>query len=236
MSSNSTTVATDQKVANAGELNAPQANSNAAQANAAGSNALRAGNDASIRIDQSVKDSRNFGTQLGDLKLGNGSSVTVTTADPALAALAMDLQRQTAADSVAGQAYTAAAALNANSDVSRAALSANLGAVSQSLATVQATNADAFATQRDAIAALQEADKRRERITTEAINAGLDMGRQASASAEEVTRNALDKLAEQRAPDGANLVKVALWVVAAVALVFGLRALPRLFRRPAPRS
>ncbi len=170
-------------------------------------------------------DARNFGTQLEGLKVGNNSSINVTTSDPALAAAAMDLQRQTAADSVAAQAYTAAQALNANSGVSQAALASNLGALSQSLATVQATNADAFATQRDAIAALNEADKRRERITTEAINAGLDMGRQASSSAEETVRNALTKLAEQRAPDGANVVKIALWVVAAVAGVLALRFL-----------
>jgi hypothetical protein len=113
--------------------------------------------------------------------------------------------------------------LSAGYDFGRSALEQNSRIVGAGFDFARETNSEAFETQRAAIEALQASDQRRERATTEAINAGLDLGRQASASAETVTQNALAKLAEQRAPDGANLTKVALWVVGALAAVFGLR-------------
>lgn len=192
----STTSATDNRTTTAGDQTAPQ-NIGTRNQQANGEGSVSAGG--AVRIDQ--RDERNFGTSLDNLKAGNNATINVSTSDPALAA----------------------AALQIGSDTAKAALLTNLGAVTESLYSVNLAGLSAAETQRAAIEALQASDQRRERATTEAINAGLDLGRQASASAETVTQNALAKLAEQRAPDGANLTKVALWVVGALAAVFGLR-------------
>lgn len=207
--SSSNTTALDNRVTTAGDQAAPiVSGSRNTQANGEGSIATK-GN---VAVTQT--DSRNFGTSVDNLKAGNGSTINITSSDPALAGLTVAMQAQTAAD-----------ALGANVELGRAALAANLGAVERSLSTVDTTNAAAAATQAAAIAALKEADIRRDRATTEAINAGLDLGRQSAAAAEAVTQSALTKLADQRAPDGANLTKIALWAVVALAAVFGLRLL-----------
>jgi hypothetical protein len=160
-----------------------------------GKSGVQALGDGSIATNGNVRveqvDERNYGTSLERVQVGAGGTVNVTTADPALAA----------------------AAIQANSDTARAALVANLAASQSALA---------FGGQTVGLAA--ELAQKNKEITTQTINASLDQAREAAARSESVVQSALSKLADQRAPDGANLTKVVLWIVGALAVVLGLSA------------
>ncbi len=323
-SSTSTTNAEDQKVSTGGDVGAPILTGDGSVQG--GGQVFSAGYKSTIAIGgDTVTDSRNFGTQLGPI--GAGASVNVTTADPALAAAAIQAQSDTARDALvtnlgttalalesaqianeraqaAGLAYGAQAlqgiqqatgdALASNAlatgralDLGEFAIAANAAAnesandlsrvaIASNVAVSDAANARAFdfgalalgandAANARAVAAAaasqqgaldfgalalgsalasnetvsgrafdfgaQSVDlvgdllqKNRE-ITSQTINAALDQSREAAARSENVVQSALSKLADQRAPDGANIVRVVLWIVGALAAVFALRAL-----------
>lgn len=247
-SSSSTTTATDARVTTGGDQTAPIQAGSARSQQANGDGSLAAGRD--VKISTSSEDNRNFGTSLDGLKIGNGSTLNVTTADPALAAAAIGASGETARLAMLSNLATVDAALTqnqetsarafdfgsvalaANADTNRAALEFGSDALAQNTETSRVALAANSKTISDALTALAEVDRRRDQATTQAINAGLDLGRQASASAEAVQQNALNKLAEQRAPDGANLTKIAL---AAIVALFGY-ILFRSLRSSKPRE
>lgn len=143
-------------------------------------------------------------------------------------ARADETARAALAANVAGQdrAFTFADSAGARTlDAARAALAANLTAQQNALTTVQAVNDGAFGLQATTLANIAELDRRRSIETTNTINSATDQAREAAARSESIVQSALNKLSDQRAPDGANTVKIVLYIALAFAAIFGLRAL-----------
>ena len=128
-------------------------------------------------------------------RVGNNSNVNITTSDP----------------------LVAMASIEATSQTSRDALAAQLAAQTRALQTVDASTAGTFA-------AFEAMDQRRSQAVSQTINSATDQAREAAARSESIVQNALNKLADQRAPDGSNVVKIVLGIVVALAVVLGLRA------------
>ena len=191
VSSSSTTNANAQQVGVGGDANAPLAGAGSAQANAAGSIAAR-GN---VRVD--TTDARNFGTQVE--RVGNNSNVTITTSDPTVALGAIMTQHE-----------TAAAALGANVAAQRDALAAaqNLGGMSYEFAG-------------SVLERFDRVEANRQQATLESINSARTQAEDANSRSESIVRDALGKLADQRAPDGAATAKT-LVVLVVAAVVLGL--------------
>ncbi len=128
-------------------------------------------------------DQRNLGNQIS--KVGDDSAVTITTSDPTVAL-----------GSILAQHETAASALAANVAAQRDALEAaqNLGGLSYEFAG----------------SVFNRAEANRQQATLEVINSARSQSEDANSRSESIARDALGKLAEQRAPDGAATTKLVL--------------------------
>jgi hypothetical protein len=194
----------------------PVGNNNRGTANQEGLVNLNAGGDVSLRADNNSRDYGlgDFSNVRGDVSL----QVESLDADVALAALAANTTGQS----------------RALDSVDRANQLAALGTLG-ALDTVDKTVAGAFATtDRTVDRALDSIDTDRARsadsvdlalralstATLEAQNTARDQVERVTVSASETTKNALDKLAEQRAPDGANYTKLLITAVIAGALAW----------------
>ena len=137
-------------------------------------------------------DQTNTGTQIS--KVGNNSNVTITTSDPTVAL-----------GSIVAQHETAAAALAANVAAQRDALTAaqNLGAMSYDFAGN----------------VIDRVEANRQQATLEMIHSSRSQAEDANSRSESVIRDALGKLADQRAPDGAATAKTLLVLVGAAVLL-----------------
>lgn len=214
-SQSSATTATDTKVGVAGDQQAPILSGVRSQ-QANGQNSVSAGGN--VRQSTEVTDNTNNGTQLENLKLGAGASVVIEQLSDDVALEAITAQGETAAAALQSNLDFGRAALSANRDTSLAALQTNRETTQSALDTVLGVSGDAFDFGRDAIDTVNQASRQQYAASIGAINASNQTAQQAASASESIVRDALGKLADQRAPEGTALTK-ALTIIAVGALV-----------------
>ena len=216
--STSNSTAADNKVGAGGDLNAPVAAANSSQANAAGAVAFRAGNNSSLKIDNSTEltDNTNNGVQVGNV--AKGAHVTIETLSDDVAIESIGAQAETAAAALQSNLDFGRSALSANRDTSLAALQSGRETTQSALDTVLGVSQEAFDFGRRGLDTVDQASRQQYAASLEAINAGNRTAQQASAASESIVKDALGKLADQRAPEGTALTK-ALTIIAIGALV-----------------
>jgi hypothetical protein len=229
--SNSSSSSADNKVGAGGDLNAPVAAANSSQANAEGSVAFRAGNNSSLKIDNSTEltDNTNNGTQFENVKLGNGSSLTIENLSDDVALGAITAQAETAGAALQANIDFGRSALTANRETSLAALQTNKETTQSALNAVLGVSGDAFDFGREslgfgrgALDSVNQASRQQYAASLESINASNQTAQQAAAASESIVKDALGKLADQRAPEGTALTKALTIIAIGALLVWGL--------------